>query len=126
MTMTEGLTDFLFAAFHQQTEWTEKNGTAMQVVERYRGQLMATYGDRTLDVDLTDLDMDGLHVEDQDNLMDVLDVYDELIKGKAGKKQDVTLILDGAPEGDYKGKFVMNETTWTKLVERLGKDRPLC
>ena len=117
MTMTEGLMEFLFAAFHPQEAWKNKNGDVQAVDTRYTGQLMANYGERTLTIKLADLDMNYLHIENEEDLNDVLGVYDKLVKPTDTK--GVVLILDGAKAGKKNpGKFTMTEGTWTALETR--------
>lgn len=117
MTMTNGLMEFLFAAFHPQEPWTNKDGVVQNVDSRFKGQLMANRGTRTLTIKLADLDMNYLHIENEEDLNDVLSVYDKLVKPTDTK--GVVLILDGAKAGKKNpGKFTMTEDTWTALETR--------
>lgn len=73
----------------------------------------------TVKVDLSNISMDGLHIENEDNLKDVLLVYEKLSLGK-----EVTFILDGSfEEGADKGKFVMGRETWQKVEEALKNEQ---
>lgn len=65
----------------------------------FAGQKVAGYGQRGIKVDVEDLDMDGLHITDENHLMDALTVYDAIANEAA-----VTWILDGNEDGE----FVMN------------------
>ena len=65
----------------------------------FAGQRVAGYGQRGIKVDVEDLDMDGLHITDENHLMDALTVYDAIANEAA-----VTWILDGNEDGE----FVMN------------------
>ena len=65
----------------------------------FAGQKVAGYAQRFIDVDVKNIDMDGLHITDEQHLMDALTVYDA-IAGDA----EVTFYLDG----DDNGEFVMN------------------
>ena len=65
----------------------------------FAGQKVAGYGQRGIKVDVEDLDMDGLHITDENHLMDALTVYDAI-----ANEADVTWILDGNEDGE----FVMN------------------
>lgn len=65
----------------------------------FAGQKVAGYGQRGIKVDVKDLDMDGLHITDENHLMDALTVYDAIANEAA-----VTWILDGNEDGE----FVMN------------------
>lgn len=111
MTMTNGLAEFLTVAFP----------AADKTKPKYEGQLVAAKGTRYLTVDVSNLDMNGLHVENETDLNGVLEVYKNSVEG--GDKDDVTFILDGAKTGDYKGKFVMSDTTWAKLAERFANEK---
>lgn len=63
--------------------------------------------ERTIVADMADLDMDGLHITDQNHLMDALKVYDAIANNAT-----VTFYLDG----DDNGEFVM-EAEATKVYE---------
>lgn len=65
----------------------------------FAGQKVAGYGQRGIKVDVEDLDMDGLHITDENHLMDALTVYDAI-----ANDAPVTWILDGNKDGE----FVMN------------------
>lgn len=65
----------------------------------FAGQKVAGYGQRGIKVDVEDLDMDGLHITDENHLMDALTVYDAI-----ANEAVVTWILDG----NENGEFVMN------------------
>lgn len=65
----------------------------------FAGQKVAGYGQRGIKVDVEDLDMDGLHITDENHLMDALTVYDAI-----ANEATVTWILDGNEDGE----FVMN------------------
>lgn len=54
---------------------------------------------RSIKADMAELDMDGLHITDQEYLLDALKVYDAIAGGA-----DVTFYLDG----DENGEFVMD------------------
>lgn len=57
------------------------------------------YGKRSIKADMSTLDMDGLHITDEQHLIDALTVYDAIANGAT-----VTFYLDG----DANGEFVMN------------------
>lgn len=59
---------------------------------------------RTLTFDLSTLDMNGLHITDENQLMDVLKVYDAIYADKEEAEKAVIFYLDG----DANGEFVMN------------------
>lgn len=65
----------------------------------FAGQKVAGYGQRGIKVDVEDLNMDGLHITDENHLMDALTVYDAI-----ANEAPVTWILDGNEDGE----FVMN------------------
>lgn len=66
----------------------------------FDGEQIGKYAARSIDVDMSDLDMNGLHIANEQQLKDVVTVF----KGLAAEKQKNNgFILDG----DAKGEFVI-------------------
>lgn len=74
-----------------------------------QGENVGGYLNRTVEWNVEELDMDGLHIKNEAHLIDVLKVYTAL--KPEGK---VTFYLDGT-----KGKFVLNEAGRKALVAQL-------
>jgi len=96
--------------------WSKSGATAQKVLEGinfilantltdapatsvFAGQKVAGYAQRSIDVDVKNIDMDGLHITDEQHLMDALTVYDAI-----ADDAEVTFYLDG----DKNGEFVLN------------------
>lgn len=62
----------------------------------FAGQQVAGYGQREIAVDVNDLDMDGLHITDENHLLDALTVYDAV-----ANNVPVKWILDGNEDGEF-------------------------
>ena len=102
--------------------WTNTNSTSKEFYVAASGSTPAKTEKvggvvkATLDVDLNKLNMDGLHIKDQEHLMNALKVYKELyLNVPANATTPVNFILDGEKSGTNKGKFVMNSTTWKEV-----------
>ena len=78
------------------------------------------YLPRTLDVDMTILDMNNLHIENETHLINALKVYNALKDDI--KTDEVTFLLDGEASGANKGKFVMHEAAWKAVMDQLSKE----
>ena len=81
--------------------------------QKYKGQLIAGGGSRTLKVDLSALNMNELHIKTAKQLRDAITVYNTLF-GDA-EESVVTFYLDG----DEKGNFEMDADTWNAVLARL-------
>ena len=73
---------------------------------------------RTLTFDISNLDMDGLHIIDENHLMDALTVYDKIYGDKSAEEKAVTWILDG----NENGEFVMNPEAAAEFEARLANE----
>lgn len=69
---------------------------------------------RKITADMSTLDMDGLHITDQQHLLDALKVYDAIAKDAT-----VTFYLDG----DAKGEFVMEAAAAAAYEARVANDQ---
>lgn len=65
---------------------------------------------RTIKADMGNLKMDKLHIEDEQNLLDALKVYDAI-----GGNAEVTFYLDGNDDNE----FVMNEECFAEYKKRI-------
>ena len=75
------------------------------------GEYMGVASDRYVNVNLAHLDMSVLHVESDQQLRDVVRVWDAL------DLEDVTVFLDGGKEGDAAGEFTISQKTIAKINE---------
>ena len=76
----------------------------------FSGELVGTSAKRGIKVDVSNLDMHGLHITDENHLLDALKVYDAVCPGA-----EVTWILDGNADGE----FVMNPEAAKAYEERM-------
>lgn len=76
----------------------------------FKGELVGTSAKRGIKVDVSNLDMHGLHITDENHLLDALKVYDAVCPG-----EEVTWILDGNADGE----FVMNPEAAKAYEERM-------
>lgn len=79
----------------------------------FTGELVGTSAQRGIEVDVRNLDMDGLHITDENHLLDALTVYDAIYASRDNKA--VTWYL----EGDESGEFVMNAEAAAAYAARL-------
>lgn len=86
-TVTEGIQEVL------NNTWT--NATTGSFI----GEKIGKFGKRSIQADMSTLDMDGLHITDQQHLIDALKVYDAIANDAT-----VNFFLDG----DENGEFVMD------------------
>ena len=88
-----------------------KNGVAENI-----GQWIPT----TVKIDMSKVDMNGMHIKAEDDLMVALAVYNALNEKKdAADYAEVTLILDGGQKGNADGEFTMSQETWEEVVTML-------
>lgn len=80
----------------------------------FAGQSVGGHFNRTLDVDMSKLKMDGLHVGDIGELINALKVYKEYCPGT-----EVEFILDGKDEG----KFVMTAAEYEEVQKLIGENK---
>lgn len=86
-TVTEGVQEVL------DNTWTDATKGS------FIGEKIGKYGKRSIQADMSTLDMDGLHITDQQHLIDALKVYDAI-----ANKATVDFFLDG----DENSEFVMD------------------
>lgn len=89
--------------------WIE-NTTAGSI---FNGEKTGGLFRRNIKVDMAELDMDGLHITDQEHLLDALKVYDAIAGGA-----DVAFYLDG----DENGEFVMDAEAAAAYEARVADD----
>ena len=94
--------------------WTKNNTATNTFYNEYLGKHITGL---EMNVDLKKVEMSGMHVENEDELMVALKVYRQL-----KPEGDVNLILDGAKEGTYEGEFFMSEETWKEVAKELADD----
>lgn len=86
-TVTEGIQEVL------DNTWTDATTGS------FIGEKIGKYGKRSIQADMSTLDMNGLHITDQQHLIDALKVYDAIAN-------DAT--VDFFLDGDENGEFVMD------------------
>lgn len=86
-TVTEGIKEVL------NNTWTSATTGS------FIGEKIGKFGKRSIQADMSTLDMDGLHITDQQHLIDALKVYDAIAN-------DAT--VDFFLDGDENGEFVMD------------------
>lgn len=62
----------------------------------FAGENIGRHFPRTIEADMADIDMDGLHIKDEAQLLNVLKVYDVISKGK-----EVKFYLDGNADKEF-------------------------
>lgn len=62
----------------------------------FAGENIGRHFPRTIEADMADIDMDGLHIKDEAQLLNVLKVYDVISKGK-----EVSFYLDGNADQEF-------------------------
>ena len=102
-TVLDGVNDIL-----SKTYIAETRNTSL-----FTGELVGTSAQRGIEVDVRNLDMDGLHITDENHLLDALTVYDAIYASRDNK--EVTWYL----EGDENGEFVMNAEAAAAYAARL-------
>ena len=83
--------------------------------KKLTGENQGGYFPRVAKVDMSTLDMDGLHIKNKETLRAALAVY-----RKIAPKGKVTFILDGN-NGDADNTFLMDKKTWEDVVDQLDK-----
>ena len=99
-TIVEGINNIL-----KKTYINESRQTSL-----FEGELVGTSAQRGIKVDVSNLDMNGLHITDENHLLDALTVYDAVCPDAT-----VTWILDGNADGE----FVMNPEAAKAYEERM-------
>lgn len=79
----------------------------------FENENIGKYGQRTIKADMSKLDMNGLHITDQQHLLDALKVYDAI-----ANKVAVTFYLDG----DANNEFVMGAEATAAYEARVADD----
>lgn len=88
-----------------QKSWVKNEGSTNFKDEKTGGSFT-----REIEADMGDLNMDGLHIENESHLLDALKVYDEIAENAT-----VTFYLDG----DANGEFVMNTKSFAEYKKRI-------
>lgn len=83
-TVTEGIQEVL------DNTWTAATSGS------FIGENIGKFGRRSIKADMSTLDMDGLHITDQQHLIDALQVYDAIANNAV-----VTFYLDGDADGEF-------------------------
>ena len=96
-----GLNEFLSVMYSAATDQTPD----------FKGENIGHVGTRTLVVDMRTMIMNGLHIENEDQLLDVMAVYKEI-----SQEQVIRLYLDG----DKNGQFKMSQVTWKEVEKQMG------
>ena len=99
-TIVEGINNIL-----KKTYMEESRQTSL-----FKGELVGTSAQRGIKVDVSNLDMNGLHITDENHLLDALTVYDAVCPDA-----EVKWILDGNDDGE----FVMNPEAAKAYEERM-------
>lgn len=96
-------------------------GTFFKATGSPDNENVGAYLNRTVEVDLSKLDMNNLHIKDAKHLRNAIKVYDALHgndEDPQGRLLTTTFILDG----DAEGNFEMDAETWNAVLARLAKN----